>query len=339
MNHSRLKKCAEKLSMPCFIEQEADLLYLTGMSLSKGRLLLNGSESVLFVDGRYYERAKKDAPCKVCMWDEQKKINVKQIGFDSATVTYAGYLALKKEFPHVEWTPMPNPLKAIRAIKDEREIAALRKAANLTWRGYQAVVEKIKEGVSEEELALEFEIFCRKNGASGLSFSPIIAFGENSAYPHHRAGKSQLHQGQIVLVDVGAVVDQYHGDMTRIFYFGKPDPKVVHLEKIVKRAQKKAVDHVKPGIKIGELDQLVRDEFEKENVKQLYTHSLGHGVGLETHEYPRARFDGEDKDVILEPGMVFTIEPGLYQPGVGGVRIEDMILVTENGHENFFAHA
>jgi len=339
MNNSRLQRCAKELGVPCFIEQEADLLYLTGMTLSKGRLLVDGKEPILFVDGRYYEKAKKEAPCSVQLWDEQKKIGEKRIGFDSAFVTYEGYLALKKEFPHVEWIPMPKPLKMLRAIKEPKEIAALKKAADLTWRGYQKVVQKLKEGVSEEELALEFEMFCRKNGASGLSFSPIIAFGENSAYPHHRAGKSQLHQGQIVLVDVGAVVDQYRGDMTRIFYFGKPDPKVVRLEQIVKRAQKKALDYVKPGILLSKLDELVRAEFDKERVKQLYTHSLGHGIGLETHEFPRVKFDGEDRDVVLKPGMVFTIEPGLYQPGVGGVRIEDMILVTEQGHENFFAHA
>lgn len=338
MENARIKKLTEQVSGPCFIEDPVDLLYLTGMTLSKGRLLIGASEPILFVDGRYYQRAKQEAPCSVSLWDEQKKRGEKRLGFDSAVVTYEGYLALKKDFPHVEWIPTPHPVKTFRSMKDAKEIAALRKAADLTWQGYQKVVASLKEGVSEEEMAWEFEFFCRKNGASGLSFDPIIAFGEHSAYPHYRAGKSRLREGQVVLVDVGAVVDGYHGDMTRIFYFGPPDPQISEWERIVKRAQKKAIDAVKPGIKCGQLDQIVQDEFDRANVKQLYTHALGHGIGLETHEFPRIKFDGEDKDVELKPGMIFTIEPGLYQSGVGGVRIEDMILVTETGHQNFFAH-
>lgn len=334
MESIRIKKLKDEIELPCFIEQAADLLYLTGLSLSKGRLFVSPKEAILFVDGRYYERARKEAPCKVMLWDEQKKIPEKKIGFDSATLTYDGYLALKEKFFDVEWIPVPNPIKRLRGVKEAREIAVLKKAAQLTWLGYKEVIRHLKEGISEEELALVFEMFCRENGASGLSFEPIIAFGENSAYPHHRAGKSKLQQGQVVLVDVGAVVDQYHGDMTRIHYFGKPDPRIVHFEQIVKRAKEMAIAHVKPGVHAGQLDQIVREEFDRANVKQLYTHSLGHGVGLETHEFPRLRFDGEDKDVVLEAGMVFTIEPGLYQAGVGGVRLEDMILVTESGSEN-----
>jgi Xaa-Pro aminopeptidase len=272
------------------------------------------------------------------LWEEQKAIleKEKRIGFDSATLTFDDYLSLKKEYPHIEWTPHPHPVRTLRAIKEAREIALLKKAADLTWRGLQKILEELKEGVSEEELALTFEIFCRKNGASGLSFSPIVAFGENSAYPHYRAGKTKLRKNQIVLIDVGAIVDHYCGDMTRVFFFGQPDPELARFEQIVRSAQRKAVAHVRPGIRAGELDELVRNEFEKANVKQLYIHSLGHGIGLETHEYPRLRFDNEDKDLILEAGMVFTIEPGLYQPGLGGIRIEDTILVTETGHENFF---
>jgi Xaa-Pro aminopeptidase len=333
MGDSRIRKLSQKLEVPCFIEQTADLLYLTGLSLSKGRLFVSKEGSVLYVDGRYYGRAKKEAPCPVLIWDEQKKREEKKIGFDSATVSYEGFLALKNGFPGVEWVPIPNPVKELRAIKEPKEIAALKKAQNLTWRGIEKVFSELKEGITEEELALEFEIFCRKNGASALSFSTNISFGENSAYPHYRAGKARLKKGQVVLIDVGAIVDQYNGDMTRICHFGKPDERIVHFEKLVSHAQKKAMAHIRPGVKIGELDQIVQDEFDKANVKPLYTHSLGHGIGLEAHEFPKIRFDGEDKNVVLQSGMVFTVEPGLYQPGVGGVRIEDMVVVTETGYE------
>ena len=124
--------------------------------------------------------------------------------------------------------------------------------------------------------------------------------------------------------------------MTRCLFFGPPDPKIFNLFQVVKRAQKLAVDAVRPGVKIGTLDRIVREEFRKEGLEELFTHSLGHGIGLETHEYPRIKWDGEDADLILKPGMVFTIEPGLYKPGLGGIRYEDTLVVTESGSENFY---
>ena len=334
MDPFRIKKVSEQVSGSALIDDPIDLFYLTGLPLSKGRLLIKPEGATLFVDGRYYELARKEAPCTVALWDEQKKLRETRIEFDSAATPYEEYLSLKHQFPDTEWIPTPQLVKKVRMIKDSKEIQSLKKAAGVTWRGYRRVVECLKEGVSEEELAFEFEVFCRKNGASRLSFEPIIAFGENSAYPHHRAGKSRLRNHQVVLIDVGAVVDHYHGDLTRIVYFGKPDPQVARLEEIVRRAQKKAVESVRPGLLVSALNQIVNGEFEKEDVKQLYMHSLGHGIGLETHELPQMKSGKED--LPLKVGMVFTIEPGLYQPGVGGIRIEDMVRVTETGYENLY---
>lgn len=337
MDDSRIKKV--KTDLPLLIEKPSDLFYLTGLSFSKGRLLLTEDSATLFVDGRYFERAKKEAPCSTRLWEEFSETSLKELCFDSGFVTYEGYLSLKKELPSVRLTPKPNPIQDLRVIKEAGEIAKLKKAALLTWQGYRHIAEMLKEGVSEEELGLEFEFFCRKKGASGLSFSPIIAFGENSAYPHYRAGKARLKKGQSVLIDVGAILEDYCADMTRLVYFGDPDPRIAHFERLVKKAKEIAISRVKPGVCAGAIDQVVQDEFDRANVKQLYTHSLGHGIGLEAHEFPRLRFNGVDKDVVLKPGMVFTIEPGLYQPGVGGVRLEDMVIVTASGCENFFPDA
>lgn len=322
--------------IPCLIEQTTDLFYLTGLNLSKGRLLVSQNRVTLFVDGRYLEAAKKNAPCDVAKWEEFKNVQEKEMVFDSSFITYDAYLALKKELPSVHLIPRSSPLKEIRVVKEQNEIAALKKAADLTWNGYKYITQLLKEGVSEEELAFEFEFYCRKQGASALSFKPIIAFGENGAYPHHRAGSSRLKNGQAVLIDVGAIFDNYCGDMTRLVYFNEPEKKVLELEEIVKRAKEKAMRAIKPGVKCGLLDQIVQDEFAQANVKEFYTHSLGHGIGLEAHEFPRLRFDGADRDVVLQPGMVFTVEPGLYVSGVGGVRLEDMVVVTETGYENLF---
>jgi Xaa-Pro aminopeptidase len=336
MHSIRIQKLKKRVKEPCFIEGAANLFYLTGMDFSKGRLFVTPEQVTLFVDGRYFERAKKEAPCSVALWEEQKKITEKKIAFDQSNVSYAEYLILKKMLPHLEVFPIDNPVASLRNIKDKQELIALKKAAELTWAGYKRILTCLKEGVTEEALATEFKIFCLKQGASGFSFEPIIAFGENSAYPHYRPGGVRLQKNQVVLIDVGAIVDHYCADMTRIHHFGTPDPKIVHFEKLVAQAKKKAIEHVKPGVQIGFLDQLVQDEFDRANVKPLYTHNLGHGVGLEAHEFPKIRFDGEDRDVVLEEGMVFTIEPGLYQPGVGGVRLEDTLVVTAEGSENFF---
>ncbi len=333
----RIQKLMQQLNTPYLVEQTDDLYYLTGLNLSKGRLFVSSSEVCLFVDGRYFAFAKRQFSHPVFMWEEQKAYFAKQstIGFDGASTTYDAYLTLQKELPHITWVTSPSPVKMLRLVKDASEIAILKKSAKITWAGYQEIVRRLRVGVSEEEIALDFEIYCRKNGASRLSFDPIIAFGENSAYPHHRAGKTRLEQDQIVLIDIGAVVDHYSADMTRMVHFGTIDPQLLHFEQIVQQAQQKAISQVRPGLNIRELDRIVREEFDRAHVKQLYTHSLGHGIGLETHEYPRIRIDGDD--LVLQPGMVFTIEPGLYQPGLGGIRIEDMVLVTATGYENFFA--
>ena len=333
MDSSRIQRFQDQCEIPCLIENPSDLFYLTGLCLSLGKLLISSSRATLFVDGRYYEVAKAKAPCPVFKWEDFKSTPDGKIAFDSSFVTYQNFLNLKNLLPLVEWVPLASPLKHLRVLKEAKEIQALKKAAALTRDGIQRVASLLKEGMSEEELAFEFEFYCRKEGAMGLSFETIIAFGENSAYPHHRTGKAKLKHNQVVLVDAGAIVDSYHGDLTRIFHFGKPDPRIVHLEQIVKRAKEKALQHIRPGIHLKELDEIVRAEFDRDHVKQLYMHSLGHGVGLETHEFPRIKFDGEDRDLILKSGMVFTIEPGLYQAGLGGIRLEDMILVTENGHE------
>ncbi len=339
MDDARIRKVVGWLQSQPFdalcIDDPIDLLYLTGLSLSLGRLLLTRGGVSLFVDGRYIAYAKKNAPCAVADLEDDRKFaqRIKKMAFDSAFVSYEGYEGLKKKFPELELTPLPHPLKHFRVIKEPQEIALLKKAARLTREGFEHIASLLKEGISEEELAVEFECFCRKKGASHLSFLPIIAFGENSAYPHHRAGKTTLKKDSIVLFDLGAVVDGYAGDMTRIVFFGKADPQLKKDYDLVYATQKKVIAKVKPGIRFGELDQIAREEIAKHGCKELFTHGLSHGIGLDVHEYPRLKITGGDVDLILEPGMAFSVEPGVYRPGLGGIRYEDIVLVTKTGHE------
>lgn len=326
-----------------WLEDPTDLFYLTGLWFSVAKLVLEDHRATLFVDGRYYEIAKKKVKnCEVILFEKEENCkpfkNAKKIGFDSSQLTLDRFFSLKRIYSKQEWIPFSKPLKEIRLIKEKEEIQALKKAAQVTWNGYQHVLKNLKEGISEAELAWLFERFCREHGATNLSFEHIIAFGENSAYPHYRPQKEcLLKQNQMVLIDVGALVDHYCGDMTRTHFFGTPDPQLSHLQTLVKQAHDAAFSHAQPGIKLGELDQIVHDFFAKEGVDSLFCHSLGHGIGLEVHEYPRIRFDGVDKDLVLQPGMVFTIEPGLYLPEVGGIRYENTVVITENGIENFYS--
>jgi Xaa-Pro aminopeptidase len=169
-----------------------------------------------------------------------------------------------------------------------------------------------------------------------MAFEPIIAFGANSALPHHRASETKLKAGDVILIDIGVVLNNYRSDMTRVILPKKPSAFVKQIYTIVREAQQAALDLCKPGVPLKALDLATREVMRKADVETHFVHSLGHGVGLDIHEYPRIKFDGEDKEVILKPGMVITIEPGLYFPKQFGVRYEDTIAITKTGYENFY---
>lgn len=323
------------------IENPIDLYYLTGLDLSCGLLIIAKDKVCLFVDGRYFAAAEKKGICSVRLFEKQAVIewiagqSIQTCEYDSAFTVVDRFEFLKNLLKNVKFFGTSGVLKKQRAIKDQKEIDLLKKAQEITYQGFLHVEKSLRVGISEEELALEFEIFVRKKGASSLSFSPIIAFGEHSAYPHYRAGNVKLKKDQVILIDVGAVFDHYAGDLTRVLFFGRKDPKIDQMLKLTQKAQKAAIDAVKPGIRVGKLDEIAREVFAKEGMEELFIHGLGHGIGLETHEFFSVKKLGADADVELEPGMVFTIEPGLYLPGVGGVRWEDVIQVTETGHVVF----
>jgi Xaa-Pro aminopeptidase len=338
MRIERACKIASELKLDgLLIENPSDIFYITSIWFSTARLILKPGGATLIVDGRYFEDAKRKAPCEVVLSEKDSLSHamkgLTKVGFDSAFVTVEKAAALPKK----EWVPIPRPLKEMRVCKDLDEIQALKEAARVTAEGYREALKKLKEGIEEREIAIDFEFHSRKMGASKMSFEPIVAFGENSAYPHHRAGAAQLKRNQIVLCDFGANVSSYCGDMTRCFFFGEPQAEMERFYGLVKEAASLAVAKIRIGARLGDLDRTVRDFFAKNGVEHLFSHSLGHGVGIDVHEYPLLRFDGDDRDLILRAGMVFTIEPGLYLPGVGGVRYENTYIVTEIGSENLYA--
>ncbi len=321
------------------IEDPLDLYYLTGESFSIGQLWIGQKGVLLLVDERYIEKARQAVAVPVALksWDAcldfiQRNL-IKKIGFDGDKTTFTRVQELQKKLNCLELESIGSITQDLRKTKDSQELVWIRKSAEILWQGYLYIKSLLKEGVKELEVAKKFEIFCLEQGADGLSFEPIIAFGENSALPHYRAGERALKKGDIVLIDIGAVFHKYASDMTRVVFFGDPDPFLDHWLDLTILAQQAALNLCKPGVKVADLDKAARSVFKKEEIEQYFVHSLGHGVGLEVHESPRLRFDQEG---VLTSGMVITLEPGLYLPGKGGVRYEDMIVITDNGFENLF---
>lgn len=320
------------------IEHPTDLLYLTGQELSTGKLFIAANSADLIVDGRYFEICSKSSPCPVLplekvsikKWLEENP-KVKKLAFDSTHTPYSAYSQLKE---YSTLVPVPAPVEHLRLIKDPDEIALLKAAAKLGCEGYQYISSRLSEKVTEAELAWELEKFWREKGAKKVAFDPIIAFGANGSMPHHRAGSTRLAPNSSVLIDIGVTLNNYHSDMTRVVYFGKANPKIAEIYAIVEEAKQRALKICEPGRKVKELDDAARGYITKKGYGDSFNHGLGHGIGLDVHEMPRLRNPGPYSEWVLEPGMVITIEPGIYLPGIGGVRLEDTVLLTEIGHEN-----
>jgi Xaa-Pro aminopeptidase len=334
---TRIKRLQERLEQKiCLIEDPIDLYYLTGLSFSTGQLWLSSREALLLVDGRYIQSAEK-APCPAALLsdDEAKKFcdrnAAKEAVFDGAKTPFARVEKLKQVHKEVHWSSFSSLTRDLRMIKDEKEIASLQKSADLLWEGFTYIRGLLREGVTEKEIALKFTVFCLEKGADSIGFDPIIAFGENSAMPHYRAGDRKLKQGDIVLIDIGVVCNHYHSDMTRTFFFGPKDPVLEKWHGCVIEAYEAAYAACKAALHMKELDIAARAVFKKYGVEEYFVHSLGHGVGLEIHESPRIRFDLPEAETPLEYGMVFTIEPGLYLPGKGGIRHENTLVFTKEG--------
>ncbi len=335
------------------VEDPIDLYYMTGLQLSAGKLLVNNKEAILMLDGRYREMGRKNSPYPVEPVDKASQIswfskpenrNLKSIGFDTSKTTYKRYLELKDLLKDVSKTlsdkvgrtlePLDSPISSLRLIKDKTEIDFLRQAANLGSLGFDYVCSLLKIGVTEQEIAAELEIFWKRQGGQGLAFESIIAFGTNSSMPHYRPKPVALANGDTVLIDIGVKLHNYHSDMTRTVFFGKPKPQMLKIYEVVREAQQKSLDLCRPGTLIKELDKAARDYITSCGFGDAFSHNLGHGVGLEIHEPPSLNQTALDANTPLEKGMVITIEPGIYLSDLGGVRIEDTIVITAKGYEN-----
>lgn len=349
-----IKLQSELLKQHCdilIIEDVTNIYYMTGLELSTGKLLVDNEKAYLFVDSRYYENCQKHCPFSVVLlegnalqkWFSERK-SLATVGFDSTTTSYSQYLEWKRQLQGIKkqlgatkalkLVALKSPLRPLRIIKDPEEIELLRKAGTLGSEGFDFLANCLAAGVAENELALQLELYWKQRGAKGLAFDPIIAFGANGSMPHYRPNGTRLKKGDGVLLDIGVNVQHYHSDMTRVLFFGKPSKKMEEIYLVVREAQKAALKLCVPGTRIKELDIAARSYIEEKGFGKQFTHNLGHGVGLEIHEAPTISQKAPDGALKLQEGMVITIEPGIYLPDIGGVRLEDTVVITSAGYEN-----
>ncbi|MGW6931666.1 M24 family metallopeptidase [Lentzea sp. NPDC054927] len=313
--------------------------YLTGFTGSNAAVLIdvNGDDSSVFcTDGRYLTQSKKqvpdlerliERPCDVALAKRAKG----RLGYESHHVTVDGLEALTQA-AEAELTKASGLVEKLRLVKDEVEIEALRMACAAADRALAALIGHggLRAGRTEREVARELESRMLDHGAEGPSFSSIVAFGANSAVPHHSPTDATLHQGDLIKLDFGALVDGYHSDMTRTLVLGKPADWQRELYDLVARSQAAGRGALKPGVNVSDVDHASREVIEKAGHGSEFLHGLGHGVGLEIHEAPALSKAG---DGTLSAGMAVTVEPGVYLSGRGGVRIEDTLVVRESGPE------
>jgi Xaa-Pro aminopeptidase len=321
-----------------------DVRYLCGFTGSSGALVLTKNRSVLFTDGRYTSQAKAEAQgtkvviakkpsvAAACEW--LVAAGVGRCGFDAAQTTVAGVETMRRAVPakvrRGMFSAMASPIARLREVKDGDEITKLRAAAKLGCELFEGMLTYLEPGLSEAEVAATLEYAARLAGAEGMSFETIVASGERSSLPHGRATGAKLPKRGFVTLDIGVILDGYLSDMTRTVHMGKAMPGERDVYDSVLEAQEAAVAAVAPGVTAGEIDEAARSVLRRAKLDKYFSHSTGHGVGLEIHEGPRL---ATKQKQVLEQGMVITIEPGVYMPGRFGVRIEDMVLVTAGGGE------
>lgn len=311
--------------------------YISGFTGSAGTVVISRDNAWLVTDFRYTEQATAQcAGFKIVTLKAEEKLHAwlsgfgyKRVGFE-ADVWTVDAIEPFKAIADIQWIPVQNELMNYRVVKDANEIAAVEKAAAIADQAYQHMLTFIRPGITENEVALELEFFMRRSGASGLSFESIVASGERSSMPHGVASSKVIEYGDFLTLDFGCMVDGYCSDMTRTLVVGEASAEQKRIYDIVFKAQAASLEKVKAGALCSEVDLAGRSIIASAGYGEQFGHGTGHGVGLEIHEQPRVAASSE---AVLKAGMIITIEPGIYIPGFGGVRIEDILVVTEEGYQ------
>lgn len=346
MHKNRLKKISEKLAKNnidvFIISKPENQYYISGFS-GEGLTILTRYKNYIITDSRYTEQAKNEAsdfeiiekktgisPFSIS-FQIIKESDLGNIGFESHSLTVKEYDELAENFKNISLIKTDGFIEDLRAVKDSYEIELIKSAQKITDKTFEYILDFIKPGISELDLAAELEFFMKKNGSKSKAFQTILVSGPRTSLPHGAPSERILQSGDLVTIDFGARFSGYCSDMTRTVIIGKPSKRQLAIYNTVLDAQIKAIGSIKPGLCGKDVDSVARNYISKQGFGEFFGHGLGHGVGLEIHETPNLSPKGENK---LLPGMIVTVEPGIYVEGFGGVRIEDMIVITKNGFEN-----
>ncbi|MGP7816209.1 aminopeptidase P family protein [Niallia sp. 01092] len=313
--------------------------YISNFTGSAGVVLISGEDAKFITDFRYMEQAANQCegfdivqhtgPIYKEVAEQAKKLGIKKLAFEQDHMTYTEY-KIYENTVKAELVPVSGIIEKLRLIKSAAEIKILKEAAEIADAAFTHILDFIRVGKTELEVSNELEFFMRKAGATSSSFDTIVASGKRSALPHGVATDKVIETGDFVTLDYGAYYKGYVSDITRTIAVGNPDDKLKEIYNVVLNAQLKGMEGIKPGLTGIQADALTRDYISAKGYGAYFGHSTGHGIGLEIHEGPGLSYRSE---TVLEPGMVVTVEPGIYIPGLGGVRIEDDIIITDDHNE------
>ena len=339
------RKLAEQNLDAILITQPENQRYLSGFTGSAGVLLISQDQAIIATDFRFFEQVAKQAPhfqlAKIKSGEKfidilpnlVTQVGAKRVGFESAHLTFDQHQEWAEVAEGFELVPTKDLVEALRAVKDEDELDTIKRAVALSDAAFAHILGSIEPGMTEKDVAWELELYMRTHGAEKVAFDLIIGAGPNGAMPHATVSDRAIQAGEPIVIDLGAVLDGYHSNLTRTICLGEPDDKFREIYGLVLGAQLAAEDGmegIKPGMTGKEADAIARRVIEEAGYGEQFGHGLGHGVGLAIHEKPMLGRLSED---VLKPGMVLTVEPGIYIPGWGGVRIEDMVVLREDGVE------
>ncbi|GGM40172.1 peptidase M24 [Paraliobacillus quinghaiensis] len=313
--------------------------YMTGFTGTAGVVLVTNSKALFITDFRYTQQAEDQAPSFEIIEHKEgaikeianqvEHLSIKRLGFEKNDLTYAIYEQYEQTVK-TKLIPTEGLVEKLRIIKTDEELSVMKEAARIADAAFEHILTVIKPGITEIEVSNELEFFMRKQGATSSSFDIIVASGYRSALPHGVASEKKIEKGELVTLDFGALYNGYCSDITRTVAVGEISDELQNIYDTVLQAQLKGMEGIKAGITAKEADALTRDYIKEKGYGEYFGHSTGHGLGLEVHEEPGLSFRS---DKVLEPGMVVTVEPGIYVPNVGGCRIEDDTIITKDGNE------
>lgn len=343
MDYNKIVSVMNGLSVQALLVSDGfNMRYLSGFSGGEGYVYLSKKQKVIITDSRYTVQAEQESGDFKILQSAQNELEllngllredgVSRLGYESEVVTASEYFKWRAALSVDELVPAGNEITKLRWVKENWELLRIKEAEAIGDRAFSHILNIIKPGMTELSIAANLEFFMKENGAERLSFDTIVASGIHSAMPHAQPTGKKIEMGDFITMDFGCVYQGYCSDMTRTIVMGKASPEQKKIYKVVLEAQNAALDYIREG-RIGQdTDRVAREVIEKAGYGDSFGHGLGHSVGLYIHEEPR--FSPRDDSVICE-GMVVTVEPGIYVKGFGGVRIEDLVVVTGSGCENF----